>query len=173
MRLSIAGIIVLTLFLFSCKHTKTDMVTGTWKGANFENPDMDDFFKESQHYIDTLGSSKDARTNWELYGVTNMDSLKKELQNQHDSAHAMQRNAVLKTIFNFKKDSVAVVSFNGSLDTSKWYLKGDTLVMIEMTGPEQGMNTQMQILALSETEMKLKFEMDSSYSTVTFVKQKN
>ncbi len=173
MKFSVASIVVLALFLFSCKQTKTDMVRGSWKGTKFENPDMQDFFKESQHYIDTLGSSKDARINWELYGVTNMDSLKKELQNQHDSAQSMQMNAVLKTIFNFKKDSVAIVSFNGSLDTSKWYLKGDTLVMIEMTGPEQGMNTQMQILSVSETEMKLKFEMDSSYSTVTFVKEKN
>ena len=162
---------LLFMILFSCKQGKKDLMLGTWKGSKFENPDMDTFFMKSQQYIDTIGKNNNMRTNWELYGVTNVDSLRGVLQKQHDSAKSMQMGAVLNTIFTVKKDSIAVISFNGSIDTSKWYIENDHfLVMEEMTGTEKGSKSKMELVTLTAQEMVIKFEQESSSSKVTFVK---
>ena len=145
------------------------MLMGSWNGTKFENPDMDSFFINSQKYIDTIGNNGDPATNMELYGVTNIDSIRKILQAQHDSAKSMQMSAILNTTFNFSKDSMAFVSFDGKLDTSKWYMPGDGILIMEETkGEGKGTKTSMTILTLTDTELKLKFEQENSFSTVTF-----
>ncbi len=171
MRFSVTGLIILSTILFSCKHGAKEMILGSWQGTKLENADMDSFFMQSQNYIDTLGKNNSARTNWELYGVTNVDSLRHVLQLQHDSAKAMQMDAVKRTVFTFKKENVAIVAFNDGLDTSRWQLENDSLlVMEELTGNEKGTKTKMEIIALNEKELKLKFKQENSSSTVTFVK---
>ena len=162
-------IALLSFVALSCKPGKKDMLLGSWSGVKLENPAMDSFFTNSQTYIDTIGNNGNAATNMELYGVTNMDSVRKILQQQHDEAKSKQMAAVTNTVFNFKKDSVVYVSFNGNMDTSKWYMENDALLTMEsLSGQDKGIKVRMDIITLTDSELKLKIEQQNTYSTVTF-----
>ena len=162
-------LLLLSLVLFACKRSKREMIVGKWHAYKLENPDMDSFFINSQAYIDTIGKGHDDATNIRLYGVANMDSMRHILQSQYDSAKAMQTAAVVNTIFNFRKDSVVVLSFNGSIDSSKWYFdtKG-ALVLDKLNGYGPGDRITMEVVTLADTVLKLRFSENNSTSTVTF-----
>ena len=172
MRAAVFILILSSISLFSCKQNKSSQhgnIIGMWHAIKLENPDMDSFFANSQVYIDTIGKSNDDMVNLAIYGVTNMDSMRKILQQQYDSAKAMQENAVLNTVFNFRKDSVVILSFNGATDSSRWYFdKGDTLVLDELNKGNAGDRLKMQVITLSPTTLKLRFMENDAYSTVTF-----
>lgn len=173
MKTAIASLLLLSLFAASCTRGPKEIITGKWRGINFHNPEMDNFFAQSQKYIDTIGANGNPATNSELYGTTNMDSLRHALQLQYDSTQSIQQNAVKNTTFNFQKDGIVAISFDGRLDSSKWHFIGDKkLEMEEMTGSEKGTKTQMEVLTITETELKLKIAQDSSYSIVTFGRDK-
>jgi len=161
-------LLLLAIVVFSCKKSKRDMIIGKWHAVKLENPDMDSFFIKSQAYIDTIGKGHDAATNMQLYGVANMDSMRQILQVQYDSAKLMQNNAVTNTTFNFRKDSVVILSFNGNVDSSKWYFdKAGALVLDKLNdyGPDV---IKMEIVTLADTVLKLRFIEDNATSTVTF-----
>jgi len=166
----IAYLLLLSGILFSCKHDKKEMLVKTWHGVKLENPQMDSFFTESQMYLDTVGKGHDDASNMALYGVTNMDSLRHVMQQQLDSAKEMQMSAVKNTIFNFRKDSVVILTFSGNVDSSKWYFDTDGSLVLDELSPKQpgGDKVKMEVLALSDTVLKLKFAENGSSSTVTF-----
>jgi hypothetical protein len=169
MKRSIIAVVLLSLVLFSCKRNNKEAIIGKWHAVKLENPEMDSFFIKSQIYIDTIGKGHDAATNIQLYGVANMDSMRHILQGQYDSAKTMQDAAVNNTIFNFRKDSVVILSFNGSVDSSKWYFDASgSLVLAELNGYGPGDKIKMELVALSDTVLKLKFIENTSVSTVTF-----
>ncbi len=173
MKFAVAGLLLCSLAFVACKQNKKDMLLGSWRGVKLENPGMDSFFRQSQNYIDTLGKNGNPVTNMELYGSTNVDSLRKGLQIEFDSSKKIQMKAVLNTIFNFRKDSIVAISFNGLPDTSKWYIDvAGALQMEEMTGQGKNTKTQMDIVELTSSELKLRFQEDSMYSTVTFKREK-
>jgi hypothetical protein len=146
---------------------------GEWYAQKFENKEMDAFFKESQAYIDTIGKNGNDATNMELYGATNMDSIRHVLQLQHDSAQTLQMKAVTNTSFNFYSDSLVVISFDGRMDTSKWRFVGEQkLEMEELTGSSKGSKTEIEVLQLTKSELKLKIEQEKTFSTVTFGRDK-
>lgn len=164
------GVIILfaaSVVLFSCK-SKQDMLTGSWHAVKLENPDMDSFFVRSQHYIDTIGKNNADAMNMDIYGTTNMDSLRKVLQAQYDTAKAMQTGAIVNTVFHFNKDGRAVLIFNGISDTAKWRLEGESRLVLDSRGHENGEVVNMEILKISDMVLKLRFREDSSFSTVTF-----
>lgn len=170
-RKSVMVLAVTLPVIFSSCGGKKSLIAGSWQGAKVENDEMESFYSNSQKYIDTMGSSKDPRINWELYGVTNMDSMRKEMQLQLDSARAMQRRGLNNTYFVFNKDGKVYISFNGNIDTSKWSIVNDKeLIFEEMSGKDRGTKTQMTILNLTENELKLKLTQDSAVSTVTLVR---
>lgn len=164
-------VVFMSVVLLACREHKGAMLVGTWHAVKLENPDMDSFFIRSQQYIDTVGRGNDTAGNRRLYGVTDMDSMRRVLQGQYDSARAMQLDAVNNTVFSFRKDSIVVLSFNGSIDSSKWYINDSgALVLDELNGYGTGDRVKMQIAALTDTMLKLKFSENGAISTVTFHK---
>jgi len=161
-------LLLLSLVVFSCKRKKRDMLIGTWHAVKLENPDMDSFFINSQAYIDTVGKGHDAATNMQLYGVANMDSMRIILQRQYDSTKALQMNSVTNTVFKFRKDSVVILSFNGAVDSSKWYFDSDGALILDQLNSGGGDKARLEIMALSDTALKLKFQENGSNSIVTF-----
>lgn len=138
-----------------------------------ENPELDSFYRNTQNFIDTFGKGHDDATNIQIYGVANVDSMRQLLQMQHDSARATQADAVTQTFFTFRRDSVALLSFSGALDSSKWSVDASgNLVLSEMSpsGPAETMT--MEILSLTDTVMKLKMHENNVTSTVTFIPDK-
>jgi hypothetical protein len=164
-------IILCSFVLFACKHrgeNRRTMLIHSWHATKLENKEFDSFFANSQAYIDTVGKGHDAATNIALYQVANMDSMRVILQAQLDSAKKMHADAVLNTTFNFRNDSVAVMSFNGQVDSSRWYLSGNDTVILEDMHQVGGPKIKMLILNLSTDELKLKMEENNATSTVTF-----
>ncbi len=91
------------------------------------------------------------------------------MQSQYDSAVTMQLEAVTNTVFDFRADSIAILSFAGSVDSGKWYFeKEGILVLEEMSGDNAGEKVTMEIVSISDTALKLKFEENDAISTVTF-----
>ncbi len=161
--------ILLFLGLLSCSGSKKQMLERTWRASTLNNPQMDDIVMHSQMFIDTVGKSTGSSDNIDLYGTANMDSLKKELQLQLDSVKAIQQATVQQTVFTFRKDGVAILSFNGNTDSSKWYLddKGD-IVLDEMKEKGAGDIIKMKIESLTDTALLLNFEENGTNSVVTF-----
>jgi hypothetical protein len=160
------------MVMLSCKHSKRDLIIGAWHAVKLDNPEMDSFFINSQAFIDTVGKGTDAAANMQLYGVANMDSMRKVLQGQYDSAKAIQMQAVTNTVFNFRKDSIVVLSFNGATDSSKWYFdESGALVLDELATNQQAGKVKMDVLELTDATLKLKFEENNATSTVTFKRE--
>ena len=145
------------------------MLLGSWHGVKMEEPGMDSFFINSQHYIDTFGKNGSPESNMELYGVANMDSLRNILQLQLDSTKAVEQNAVTNTIFTFRQNGTIITSFSGNLDTGGWSLKDDkSLILQQLTGKDSGMTQNAEIISIDKDELKLRFEQDHSFVNVTF-----
>jgi len=165
---------VFTLGLFACKRDKQAMLVRKWRAVSFENPQMDEFFKEGQQYIDTVGKSADAHTNEQLYGTSNMDSVRHILQNRLDSIKAMQQQNVLNTWFDFRKNGLAILNFSGSIDSTKWYFDDDgNLMLDEMKLKGSGDKIKMNIIELNDTLLRLKFVENQAMGTVTFHPDQN
>jgi hypothetical protein len=164
-------LIILLCFsvMVACKSSLQDKMIGSWRAIHLENPVMDSFFEKSQKYIDTLGNGNDANGNFKIYGVTNMDSVRKSMQLQHDSAKAMQSEAVLKTVFRFFKDGKAEITMAGRVDTCKWLTDGDNgLILEELEAGNNASVSRYHIVDVNETELKLRFFDEGDSSTVTF-----
>ena len=165
--------ILFSLVLLSFTIDKKTMLIRKWRAAKMQSPQVDSVYKANVIYIDTLGKHSDAATNLEMYGTTNMDSIRHLLRHELDSTMAEKMRSVKNTIFNFRKDSILVLSFGGQEDSCKWHFdtKG-RLVFTAIDGEDDGSNMDMEVLTLTETEMKLKFTEDGSYSIVTFYPDK-
>jgi hypothetical protein len=162
-----------TVVLYACK-SKSKTLVGTWHAVKLENPEMDSFFTNSQNYIDSIGKGNSDSTNMAIYGVTNMDSLRRVLQGQYDTAKSMQVNAVTNTTFRFRQDSIAILTFNGVVDSARWYIGTDNkLVLDDLHGENPAQKVAMEILKLSDMVLKLRFMEDSTISTVTFRREGN
>jgi hypothetical protein len=161
--------ILLCIFFFSCKPDRKALLTRTWRANTLDNPQMEDILVNGQKFIDTVGANTGATANMELYGTNNIDSLKIVMQMQLDSVKAMQQNTVHQTIFTFRKDGVAILQFNGSVDSSKWYFDDQgNIVLDEMKENGGGDKIKMEVLNLSDTALKLNFKENETNSAVTF-----
>jgi hypothetical protein len=166
-------LLLLPIMLWACtsgKNDKRKLLTGVWHANKLENKDMDSFFLNTQTYIDTIGKNSTDEVNKRVYGVTNMDSMRKILQSQYDSAKNMQMDAVKNTIFDFRADSTALLTFNGSIDSSTWTITPAGELVITELHPIEGESEHvtMEILGLTDKELKLRFAENGAYSTVTF-----
>ena len=170
MKRTVIYLLFLSVILFSCKPNKRALIMGKWNAVNMENPSLDSFFKKSQQYIDTIGSTHDSATNVATYGSNNMDSMRQLLQLQLDSAKNMQEDAVVKTQFNFRKDNIVILAFNGNTDSSKWFIDSkDNLVLTDLNNAGGAAdNLKMEILSINDSVLKLKFAQNNIFSTVTF-----
>jgi|GEM_PF-1164996 len=179
------GLLCLLLMVAACKPDTAKLLTGKWRAVKFENnleflagkwnavslsnPELDNFYINGQKFIDTVGKNNDAATNKRLYGTENMDSARMALQKKFDSAKNMQASGVKSTWFYFGEDGVAILSFQGAIDSSSWYVDSlGFLVLADRNDESKGDKVKMEILALSDTMMQLRFKEAGSYSVVTF-----
>ena len=174
MKYIVVTLAALAIITMSCTQKKTarDRLVGRWHAIKLENPDMDSFFLQSKVFIDTVGKNNDAATNEKLYGVTNMDSMRQVMRRQYDSVKTTQYGAVNNTTYWFRKDSMAVITFAGSTDSSKWFFsdKG-ALVLEELIHYGPGERINMEVVSLTDATLKLRFSEDGDTSVVTFNKE--
>ena len=161
------SLLLLFVALVSCGHKKT--IVGSWRSVRLENPDMDSFYIKTQQYIDTIGKNNDPAVNMEVYGTTNIDSLRREMQVRFDSTKALQERSITNTVITFKSNGLAYLSFNGNMDTSRWTLGADN--MLKLSDVSVGMQPDTivwKVAELTDTSLVVKMEKDSSVSKVTF-----
>ena len=149
------------------------MLVGTWRGTKLENTNIDSFFIKSQHVIDTLGKYNDPDKNYELYGTSNMDSVRRTLQIQHDSALFIQNQRVTKTVFSFTHDKYAYITFDDhtTTDTAHWTFDDEGSLLLEdiSAGGSRAVK-RMQILQLTDSVMRLQIWANDDSSKITFQK---
>lgn len=170
----ITALLLPVLILLSCKRNNKALILGKWRSVKIENHDKDLFFISSQQFIDTIGKGNSDATNLELYGVTNTDSLRKELQAQYDSAYAAQMSIDTQSIFSFNEDSTIKFVFPGKSEIGRWYIdESGYLVLDEINDDGQVEHLVVEITDIGKVYMKLTFiraleEGLSDTSIVTF-----
>lgn len=161
------------LTLSSCKQDKKDVIAKKWRASKLDNAQMEQMVKEQSDFIDTFGMHTDAATNQDLYGVRNVDSVRTVMKQQLTEYKAMQESAVKNTWFDFRKNGKVILNFSGHTDSANWELEKDgTLVIDEKKLKGTGNVLKMEVLALSEDTLKLRFNEEGMTSTVTFLPDK-
>ena len=168
-------VLFLGVVLVACDkgNPKMKKLMRAWRSARVENKDMDSFLVSTQRYIDTFGRNSSVETNIAVYGTANVDSLRNRIQEQFDSTRNILKESIANTIVDFRRDSMAYLSFNGTMDTSKWTLGPDDMLTLE--DRNTGMNNEKiiwEIIELTDTSLVVKMKEDTSYSRVTFHPEK-
>jgi hypothetical protein len=163
-------LIIPVLFLFaSCKEKKEDKIAKKWQAFHLESLQMDQMVAERQAFLDTFGKNTTPEQNQSLYKTKNIDSLRESLTTELNDFKAMQEHSVKNTRFHFRKDGIALMSFSGQDDSTKWYFDDDsTLILDEMQLKGTGSKIRMIVVALEDTLMKLRFTEEGMTSTVSF-----
>jgi hypothetical protein len=169
---------LIVTFLAACRNRTGRMLIGKWRSFRVENRDKDNFFKSSRAFIDSMGVGNSDSVNFEIYGVTNIDSLRNELRAQYDSAYAAQLGIDTSSIFSFNNDSTVTFSFPGRSETGKWRLDNSGALVLDETN-EMGQTEQLKvdINFTNNNEMTLTFIRDleegvSDTSVVRFRREK-
>jgi hypothetical protein len=148
----------IVLFMLSCKGDKKEVIVNNWRAFNIENPELEAMMQEQELFIDTFGRNTDARTNERLYGVQNIDSMRKALKAQFDTTRMIQKSAMRTTTLRFREDGIAFLNFGKQPDTTRWYFddKG-ALIMDKKMFSGSGGVLKMDVVMLSDTLLKLKY----------------
>lgn len=152
----ILSILLVSTVAVSCQSGKDTQIVGKWQAIATEDPQLDKMIAEQNNFLDTFGSNTTDEQNLEIYGFTNIDSAKNLLRKEMGDYVAMQEDAIKKTTFEFRKDSIAILNFSGQLDSSKWSMNEEGhLLLSEMKNPEQT-KIEMEIVTLNDTMLKVK-----------------
>lgn len=154
------------------------MLIGKWRSIKVQNRDKDNFFRNSRQFIDSMGRGNSDSVNFEIYGITNIDSLRTELKAQYDSAYAAQLTIDTSTVFTFHSDSSVTFSFPGRSESGKWRIDNSGILILDETN-EKGQTEQIKVDVSfkGNEEMTLTFVRDleeglTDTSIVLFRKQK-
>lgn len=157
------------LFMAACSRDKKEMLVNRWKATHMENPQLEQMMKEQAEFIDTLGKSNDPATNERLYGVKNIDSMRRALKMQLDTTRMVQDQMMQKTTFDFRSNNIAILNFGQGVDSAIWSLDKDgILILDEKPLKNTGGMVKMEILELSDTSLKLKYTEKGIATTATF-----
>ena len=165
-----------SLFLFiiliaaSCKPKREDLLSRKWQEVAAGNAQTTEVMESQQHFIDTVGTHTTPAQNLEAYGMTNIDSFKTMLQANMDSFKAQQQRNIDHTQFDFKKNGVVYIHTELGVDSSAWYFEEDGGLMLdEQKLKGIGSQLRMEIVHLSDTSLKVRFNELNSISTANFV----
>jgi hypothetical protein len=166
--LALAG----TALFASCKNDSPhSLLTGSWQGTTMRNDAMEEMVAAQRALLDTLGNNTQPADWPALYGTSNMDSFKKEGYKTLDALQAHLKESATKTNFNFRTDSVAILTFEGAADSVRWSVEGDTLlVLTEMEKPGVTANPplRMSLKTLTKDSLSLSFTERDAQSVMNF-----
>ena len=166
--LALAG----TALFASCKNdSPRSLLTGSWQGTTMRNEAMEEMVAAQRGLLDTLGNNTSPSEWPALYGTSNLDSFKKEGYKTLDALQVHLKESATKTNFNFRPDSVAVLTFEGAADSVRWSMEGDTLlVLTEIEKPGITGNTpmRMSLKTLTKDSLSLSFEERGANSVMNF-----
>ena len=169
MKYSRISAVLLLLLVASCKHSRQDMLMKRWQQTSVENNEINKAIKQQQDFIDTLGTHTTAQDNIEIYGSNNIDSLKQTLKAELIQFRQKQQDVKAQTWFEFKPDSNMYMHSDEGLDSAKWFLDEEGNVIMK----DEENNMVMQVVAISDTALTLKFTQVNATSVMHFIPAKN
>ena len=142
---------------------------------------------DSSHWnIDSLGelilddlndASSGDKVNLEIISITDT-ALKLRFRENNaysivtfhpEGSRESREQAIPNSYFLFRPDSIVLLSFNGSLDSNWYYRENDSLITVGNIEKKQaGTLFEWNIIALTDTGMRLRITENSSISTFTF-----
>lgn len=162
-------LLALPIAVVSCTQSNNDKLARKWKAVSVENPALDSMVRDREIFIDTFGKNNDEATNEKVYGFKNLDSVRESLRAEWKDMRDMQKHAVENTWFDFKKNGMVVMNFSGQTDSSKWTINKDGSLQLEepKTKPN-AVSIKMDIVQLTDTSLKLRYNDNGGTSTVSF-----
>ena len=86
-----------------------------------------------------------------------------------DGARVHKADQMVETYFEFRKDSVVELIFNGVTDSNRWYLGSDSEVVVSSIEKKpEGEQMKWRLVTLGNKDLVLKIIENSSISTLTF-----
>lgn len=163
-------IIALATFIASCStRDNKNLIVGKWQAVSLENPELDKVMADQKNFLDTFGTSTNDEENLIIYGFSNVDSARDAVKQEMDEYLAMQDHAVKNTSFEFRKDGWVVRNFTGQVDSTKWNINDEgVLVLEEENDADTPHSVSMDILSLTDTMLKLRLTEQGMSSTVIF-----
>ena len=167
-------LLMIVIVAASCKKERKDMLARVWQEVSTQNQQFDEVMRSQQQFIDTVGSHTTPAENLAAYGSSNIDSFRRSMQINMDSFKKMQQQSVAKTQFDFRENGIVYIHSDIGVDSASWKLEedGTTLVLDEQKLKGTGTSLQMEIIHLSDTSLKLKFNDNNSSSIANFVPAK-
>lgn len=164
------ALLFLVLLFAACKRDRKDLLTRKWQETGSENPQLEEVMQSQQAFIDTMGQHTTPAQNAEIYGASDIDSFKQSLQANLDSFRKMQERNVAATQFDFRENGILYMHTELGTDSVAWKLDedGTTLLLDGQKTNGAGPQLQMEIVRLSDTELKLKYAEQNSFRSATF-----
>ncbi len=166
--LALAG----TALFTSCKTDSTrSRITGSWQGTTMRNEAMEEMVTAQKALLDTLGNNTQPGEWLALYGTSNLDSFKREGYKSLEALQVHLKESATKTNFNFRPDSIAILTFEGALDSARWSLEGDTLLVlneIAQNGVASNPPMRMSLKTLTKDSLTLIFAEREANSIMNF-----
>jgi len=169
MKQLIIPVLLAATLLSACGNSKEKMLTGKWQAVKLDNAELEKQIEESRRVMDTIGSHTTPEMNRQLYGESNIDSLKAMISAQIDESKLMQQYFLDHTSFEFRKDKVAVLVFGGEPDSANWYFDDEgALVLDDMKLKGSGDKTKMEVVSLTDSTLQLRYTENGITSVASF-----
>lgn len=162
--------VAIAFILSSCKtQDKNAELVGKWQAISLENTKLKEMMDMQTAFLDTFGQNNTDEQNIAIYGFSNIDSARENLKQEMVDYMAMQDHAVKNTWFEFRKDGVVIMNFSGQVDTSKWQVNNEGMLVLDETkDAESTEKLKLEILSLTDTMLKLQMSEQGMSSTVIF-----
>jgi len=165
---------ICSFLLLSCSTGKKKLLVGKWNAVSIENPSMDSFLVLEKHMLDTLGKSTSREQNLELYGTTNVDSLKKDQLSKLDTMQARLQFVTNNTWFQFNGDGSAILHYGdmASINTS-WEFGDDGKLLLDVIEKSNfANNLNINIIALTDSTLRIQQVKNEVSNYISFTKQR-
>lgn len=169
----LAAVLAVCLLAACGQAKKEELITGKWKATSIENPELAKNLADQQTFIDTIGQHSSGMEAAQAYGYPSVDSMKHDMQRGLDQFKVRQQQVIARTVFEFRKDGVALLNFGTGADSAKWSFDEDGMLVLD----EQQLNgvggkLLMKVDTVSDGMLHLTYTEEGVTSTVKFIKEK-
>lgn len=156
---TIAFLFVLTACFFAaCKGDKASMIAQKWKTTNIENTSVK---KEKEYYKKLLDTMTTQNEMVEFFG--SIDSFKKVIIADLAQQEEIQKTNLENSFMEFKKNKMVYFTSVDGIDSAKWTLDDDDIVVDDEDFTGVSTVTRLSIVELDKNTLKVK--MINQYDT--------
>lgn len=119
------------LFLVACKNPQAgNALVGEWQATELQNPQVDAILEQQKQMLDTMTRLPEDPSYGMPAEVKSLDSFKAIAYRELDAMRQYYKESATETRFTFRKDSVAVLAFPQGADSARYFLEGDSVLVL-------------------------------------------